>query len=194
MLCAPRWIPGWYGCRVLKLKGGMWVELDEPQVIAYKNERLPASNCKNELHRIPIDFSTDALAEKLSSFSNRTPVVVVIEGVFIYLEEEVIRQLLQILHRLFPQHKLICDLTSRQFFEEYSGAMHEKITGIGASFKFTADAPEEIFLENGYRCIERVSIIEKAVEFKSIQIPRIALETFLRPLASGYAIYVFEAC
>ena len=118
--------------------------------------------------------------------------MVVIEGVFIYLDEDVIRQLLQTLRRLFPQHKLICDLTSRQFFEEYSGAMHEKLTGMGASFKFTPDKPEELFMENGYRCIEK--IIEKAVEFKSIQIPRIALETFLRPLVSGYAIYVFEAC
>src|SRR6185295_7800939 len=114
-------------------------------------------------------------------------------GVFIYLEEEVIRQLLQTLCRLFPRHKLICDLTSRNFFEKYSRTMHEKINGMGTSFKFTADHPEEIFLKNGYRRTERVSIIERAVQFELIKIPKIILKTLLRTLANGYRIYVFEA-
>jgi methyltransferase (TIGR00027 family) len=183
-----------FDSRAFRLKGGTWVELDEPQVIAYKNERLPASNCENELHRIPIDFSTDSLEEKLSSFSSRSPVAVVIEGVFLYLEEEVIGQLLQTLRRLFPRHKLICDLMSREFFENYSRTLHEKITGMGTSFKFTVDNPEEVFLENGYSRTAKVSIVERAVAFESTKIPEIVLKTLLPTLPSGYAIYVFEAC
>lgn len=182
-----------FDSRAFRLKGGTWVELDEPQVIAYKNERLPASNCENELHRVPIDFSTDSLEEKLSSFSSRSPVVVVIEGVFLYLEEELIGQLLQTLRHLFPRHKLICDLMSREFFEKYSRTLHEKITGMGTSFKFIVDNPEEVFLENGYSLTGRVSVVESAVEFESIKIPMTVLKTLLRTLAEGYAIYVFEA-
>ena len=183
-----------FDSRGFRLKGGTWMELDEPQVVAYKNERLPASNCENELQRIPIDFSTDSLEEKLSSFSSRSPVVVVvIEGVFMYLEEEAIGQLLQILRRLFPRHKLICDLMNREFFEENGRTLHEKITGMGTSFKFTADNPEEVILENGYRRTGRVSIVEKALVFESPNIPKDILETILPTLPSGYAIYVFEA-
>ena len=183
-----------FDSRAYRLKGGTWVELDEPQVIAYKNERLPATNCENELHRIPIDFSTDSLEEKLSSFSSRSPVAVVIEGVFLYLAEEVIGQLLQMLRRLFPRHKLICDLMSREFFENYGRTLHEKITGMGVSFKFTADNPEEVFLEIGYGRTGKVSIVEKAMVFESTKIPRIVLKMLLRTLPSGYAVYVFEAC
>jgi methyltransferase (TIGR00027 family) len=183
-----------FDSRAFRLKGGTWVELDEPQVIAYKNERLPAANCENELHRIPIDFSTDSLEEKLSSFSGRSSVVVVIEGVFMYLEEEVIGQLLQTLRCLFPHHQLICDLMSRKFFEKHSGTLHEKITGMGTSFKFTIDNPEEVFLENGYSRTSRVSIVESAVGYGSIKMPRFLLKTLLRTLANGYAIYVFETC
>jgi methyltransferase (TIGR00027 family) len=183
-----------FDSRPYRLKGGTWVELDEPQVITYKNERLPASNCENELHRIPIDFSTDSLEEKLSSFSSRSPVVVVIEGVFMYLEEEAIGQLLQVLRRLFPRHKLICDLMNSEFFEEYGRTLHEKITGMGASFKFTVDNPEEVFMENGYCRTERVSIVERALLFESPNIPKDVLATVLPTLPSGYAVYVFESC
>ena len=181
-----------FDSRAFRLKGGTWVELDEPQVIEYKNERLPVANCENELHRIAIDFSVDSLEEKLSLFSNRSPLVVVIEGVFMYLEEEVIKQTLQILRRLFPQHKLIGDLMSKQFFEEYGKTLHEKLAGLGASFKFTADDPEKIFLENGYSRTEKISIVGEAVELELLKIPKIALETVLTTLRNGNAIYVFE--
>ena len=50
-----------FDSRAYRLKGGTWIELDEPQVIAYKNERLPASQAQNPLQRIAIDFSTDSL-------------------------------------------------------------------------------------------------------------------------------------
>lgn len=182
-----------FDSRAFRLKGGTWVELDEPQVITYKNERLPVSQCENELQRIAIDFSTDSLEEKLSAFSGRSPVVVVIEGVFMYLEEEAIRQPLQTLHRLFPRHRLICDLRNRKFSEKYGKTLHEKLLGMGASFKFTADNPEEIFLKNGYSRTGRISIVESAVEFGLIRIPKFLLKTILRTLADGYAIYVFEA-
>jgi methyltransferase (TIGR00027 family) len=182
-----------FDSRAFRLGGGAWVELDEPQVISYKNERLPVTDCENELQRIPVDFSIDSLEEKLSAFSSRSPVVVVIEGVFMYLDEAAIRQTLQTLRRLFPRHKLICDLMNREFFEEYSKTLHEKLTGIGASFKFTVDNPEEVFVQSGYRRAEKVSIVESAVDFGLLQIPKIILETALRGLVSGSAIYVFEA-
>ena len=182
-----------FDSRAYRLQGGTWIELDEPQVIAYKNERLPVSESKNELHRIAIDFSTDSLEEKLAPFAGKDPAVVVIEGVFMYLEQETIRQLLQTLHRLFPEHKLICDLMTRKFFAKYGRTIHEKLTGMGAIFKLTADNPEELFLQNGYRRVACFSIVEKAAEYQSRKIPKIIARTFLRTLTSGYAIYVFAS-
>lgn len=182
-----------FDSRAYRLNGGTWIELDEPQVITYKNERLPVSQSENELHRIAIDFSTDSLEEKLSWFARRTPVVIVIEGVFMYLEEETIKQLLQTLRSMFPKHKLICDLMSRRFFEKYGRTIHEKLTGMGATFKFTADNPEDVFVKSGYERTARISIVEKSMEFESRTIRRILLKTLLRTLASGYAIYVFES-
>lgn len=181
-----------FDSRAFRLNGGSWVELDEPQVIQYKNDRLPAASCQNKQQRIAIDFSTESLAEKLAYFSNQNPVVVVIEGVFIYLDEAAIRQMIDNLRRIFPHHKLIGDLMNRKFFEKYGKTLHEKITGMGASFKFTIDNPEQLFLKNGYRSTEKTSIIEKAIEFGLLKIPKIALKTIWRTLRDGNAIFVFE--
>lgn len=182
-----------FDSRAYRLKGGTWVELDEPQVIAYKNERLPASQAQNPLRRIPIDFGTELVEEKLFEFAGAGPTVVVIEGVFMYLEEETIRDLLSALHRLFPQHKLICDLMTRKFFEKYGRTIHEKLTGMGAMFKFTVDKPEELFLKNGYRRVSCFSVVEKSAEYQLRKIPRLIARTLLRTLTSGYAIYVFAS-
>lgn len=181
-----------FDTRAFRLPGGRWIELDEPHVITYKEERLPASTCDNELERISIDFSEDSLAQKLSSFSNSSPVAVVIEGVSMYLEEAAITNLLQTLRRLFPRHKLICDLMTRDFFEKNATTIHEKLTGMGAVFKFTVDNPEEVFVKNGYRELEKIPIVEKAVLFEAGEIPPEVWETLQPTLPSGYDIYVFE--
>lgn len=183
-----------FDTRAYRLKGGTWIELDEPQVIAYKNERLATSEAQNPLQRIPIDFASESLEEKLSTATDgRGPTVVVIEGVFMYLEEETIRQLLQTLHRVFPEHKLLCDLMTRKFFDKFGHSIHEKLTGMGATFKFTVSNPEELFLRNGYRRVACFSVVEKWAEYQSKKIPKIVARTFLRTLTSGYAIYVFAS-
>ncbi len=99
-----------FDSRAYRLEGGIWIELDEPQIISYKNQRLPIENCKNRLQRIAIDFETEQLEDKLQPFSSNQPVIVLLEGVLIYLPEEIIKQTLQTLHQLFPNHKLACDL------------------------------------------------------------------------------------
>lgn len=181
-----------FDTRAFRLKGGTWIELDEPQVITYKDERLPAATCQNELHRISIDFATDSLEQKLSSLSNRSPVAVVIEGVFMYLDEAAIEKLLETLHRVFPQHKLICDLMTREFFEKNARTIHEKLTGMGAVFKFTIDNPEQVFLKNGYRLIDTIPIVEKSVRFSMPRMPGIIWKVLRRTLPQGYSIFVLR--
>ena len=181
-----------FDSRAFRLKGGTWVELDEPQVITYKEERLPAATSDNELHRIPIDFANDSLEQKLASFTGRSPVTVVVEGVLMYLEEAAIDQLLQTLRRLFPQHRLICDLMTRDFFENTAGSIHEKVTSMGATFKFAVDHPEEVFIRNGYRLLETIPIIEQSVLLEAVEIPPEVWQTIQPNLPQGYSIYVWH--
>jgi hypothetical protein len=81
---------------------------------------------------------------------------------------------------------------TRDFFEKNATSIHEKLTGMGASFKFALDNPEEVFLKNGYRELDKIPIIEKAVLFEAGEIPPEIWQTIQPPLPQGYSIYVFE--
>ena len=75
-----------FDSRAFRLAGGSWLELDEPQLIDYKNERLPAAEAPNPLRRIAIDFETESLGDKLRPFAGAAQTVFIIEGVTMYLK------------------------------------------------------------------------------------------------------------
>jgi len=181
-----------FDSRAYRSSGGTWIEFDEPHLIAYKNDRLPISECRNNLQRIPINFAAESLQLKLSTFSKHKSVAVIIEGVFMYLAEPVTNDLLNTLKIVFPRHQLLCDLMSKTFFEKYGYKIHKRIQALGASFSFVADNPASIFINKGYILKDKVSTVEKAVELGLLGIPKIILRWFLRSLIEGYAIYRFE--
>lgn len=82
---------------------------------------------------------------------------------------------------------------TRDFYETNGKTVREKLADLGTSFKFTVDNPEAVFLENGYRLLEKTSNIEKAVVFEAPEIPQSVLETIAPTLPKGYDTYVFEA-
>ncbi len=181
-----------FDSRAYRMQGGIWVELDEPQVIELKNELLPESACNNSLRRIPISFLTESLEEKLKPFTSDRPVIVVIEGVLMYLNETSIEKTLFLLQKVFPKHKLICDLMSDRFFVKYAQPIHKKFEALGARFSFTISKPEQLVVRNGYRKTTVVSIARKAVEYNSLKIPKLLLNVFMTTLRTGYSVNVFE--
>ena len=74
--------------RAFRLKGGNWIEIDEVAIINYKNGKLLIEQCQNKLQRITIDFEKETMKEKLAPFSDLQNVVVIIEGVLLYLTHE----------------------------------------------------------------------------------------------------------
>jgi methyltransferase (TIGR00027 family) len=181
-----------FDSRAYRMQGGVWIELDEPAVIDLKNNRLPADECKNTLHRIAIDFQTESLEEKLSPFTTDQPVVVVIEGVFMYLSEQVITQVIHTLNRLFQSHLLICDLMDLGFFKKYAEPTSHKLEALGARFTYLVENPDQLFIDNGYQQSEKFSIASKASEYGGLKIPRLLLNWFMPKFRSGYCIYVFS--
>lgn len=182
-----------FDSRAYRLDGGRWAEFDAPELIIYKNERLPVADCPNELVRIPIDFESQALRDELVGFGTAHPVVIVIEGVLLYLDAPTILGLLRDLVGIFPNHKIICDLMTRKMFEQYARTMQEKLAGEQTALKVTEDDPAALFAKVGYRHEAKISIPEMMGTFRMPgRMPGLVLKTFFRVLYTGYTVNVFE--
>lgn len=188
-----------FDSRPYRLAGGNWVELDEAQVIHYKNEKLPVDECPNPLIRIPIDFANESLGEKLQALDSQPHTVVVIEGVFMYLEPAAIERTLAELQRVLPSHLLICDLMSKNFFNRFARRVHAKLVAAGGEFTQRPDEPEKHFLENDYRLVETMPMFKRAgqlgVLWDRARIPGfmvwLMLNYFMKDL-NGYAVHQFR--
>lgn len=187
-----------FDTRPYRHKGGTWIEIDEAQIIDYKNTCLPVAECPNPLTRISIDFSRDSLADTLEPFSHDRHTIFVIEGVLMYLEPFAITSTLQAIQQTFQQHVIYCDLMTRQFFEQFAQSVHDKLVAAGGSFTNRPDAPEEIFLQLGYHPLMNTTMFQRAAElglfWDELRLPRpvawLMLNWLKRDLG-GYAVHKF---
>lgn len=181
-----------FDSRAFRLRHGRWLELDEASVIDRKERIAPAASAPNPLTRIAIDFARDRLTDVLASHATKDPVIVIVEGVLMYLDPTKISELAVALRDTFPVHTLVCDLMQRRFFESYSRPIHEVIQSLGAQFRWTVDNPQRAIQVLGYRLRESVSIPLRAAELKRIPIPAFVIRRLLPSLRDGYCVGVFE--
>lgn len=177
--------------RPYRMKTGEWVELDEPLLLSYKERNLPAAECPVPLERIPIDFSKDSLADRLTPFATKERVSIVIEGITMYLEEQQVANMARTLVKLFPDHSLICDLVTRKFIGRYGRRFRQAIESLGAQITWAPDEPVKVFEANGYDWIGAASIAQRAAELRTIPMPPWAV-SLLPGLRDGYAVHVFK--
>lgn len=180
-----------FDSRAFRLQGGSWFELDEPQLIAYKNQRLSARESPNPLQRIPIDFTSDTLREKLQPLDVALPALVVIEGVTMYLSAESLRHTLQQLKSILPQHRVIADLMTRAFIERYGRAVNTIIAQLGARM-IPGNHPAQPFQQAGYRQLASSSIVGLALAYRKWGAVNPVLRLLLPGAYAGYTVRLFE--
>lgn len=180
-----------FDTRAYRLQGGRWFEFDEPEILTYKESRLPAASARNPLTRVPIEFARESMADKLAIVGGASNVHVVIEGVFMYLTHAERRQLLGTLSACFPKHALYCDLMRKRFFEKYARDIHVKIAGMGATFTDMVDRPEQVFADAGYASEGLASVPLRAATGKNLGVPAFLVKYFMGTLRNGYVIGAF---
>ncbi len=179
--------------RAYRLPGGNWIELDEPGIIEYKNQKLPSAQCENPLQRISIDFAQEKVRDKLMPFVGLTPVVIIVEGVLMYLTQAQRKELLTTLTQQFPNHILLCDLMNFNFFNRLGKkSIHEEFSKSGASFQDIQVNPEQLMIDFGYKLEEKKSNVITASDHGLINIPRIFVKFFMKKLMMGYSSYQFR--
>jgi O-methyltransferase involved in polyketide biosynthesis len=181
-----------FDTRAFRLEGGRWWELDDPQLIAYKEERLPARTAPNPLTRVPVSFQTDRLAAHLAPLAGDDPAVVVIEGVTMYLGDETLADVAAAVQDALPRATLVCDLMTPSFARTFSRSLRRELTRLGATFGTRRQHPRRIIERAGYAVRERHSIPGRARDAGAVRIPGLLFHTLLRGLRDGYAVYVFQ--
>jgi len=183
-----------FDSRAYRLPGGRWFEFDEPAVIAHKNARVAVEACVNQLRRFPVDFAKGELREALRQCDPNANTVVVVEGVFMYLDTSQVGELLKTIRDAFPDSTLICDLMDETFFTRYvKGKLYRQILALGGEFKLIEANPENLFLSDGYTLSdEPISLVNRARELKVLRVPPFILRTALRSLRDGYRVHIFR--
>lgn len=180
-----------FDSRAFRLQGGAWFELDEPALISYKDERLPAARAPNPLQRIAIDFEADSLREKLRPLAASVPTVFIIEGVTMYVTAESLRSTLGTLRSSVPDHQVIADLMTRRFIETYGRTVERIIAQLGAQM-IPGDQPALPFEACGYREVSSQQVVRAAFAYQSLDWLVPAVRVFFPGLFSGYSVHVFE--
>jgi len=180
--------------RAFRLAGGNWIEFDEPQLIEYKNEVLPQSECKNPLQRISIDFEREKLADKLALMETTEQIVVIIEGVIMYLSAEQKAELFNTLTGTLGRHFLLCDLMTKSFFDRLAknAPLNKKLARHGAAFQDMISDPVKLVTSYGYQLLEKQSTVDAANKFGLNSLPRFIVAGIFRRLFMGYSTYMFE--
>jgi methyltransferase (TIGR00027 family) len=182
-----------FDTRAFRIPGGHWYEIDEPQVIEFKNAQLPASPWRNPLQRISINFSEGHLEDYLPKVTGSAPVVVVMEGIFYYLNEQQIDATLSALRNAYPAHTLICDLMNRVVANKYAKEARQDIENLGSRWLFIPDDPVAVIKRYGYRTRVTVSTAKKILEFeKRSHLIYILLRLLAPALVTGFGVHVFD--
>jgi methyltransferase (TIGR00027 family) len=147
-----------------------WVEVDLPEILAYKEDLLKAEKPRCTLERVPADVSS---AEFLNSHLGRiaseaSRVLVITEGLLIYLRTQDVSALAENLKRFPTFKRWVVDITSPGLLR-----MVQKNTSrqFGADVPALQFAPEDgprFFARCGWNPVEVHSMLKTAAKLKRL--------------------------
>jgi methyltransferase (TIGR00027 family) len=141
-----------------------WIEVDLPDLLAYKTQVLSADRPRCILERVPIDLSDAALRqslfERIASRARKT--LVVSEGLLIYLDAAQVAALARDLAAHPPFERWIVDIASPGLLHMLQKRMSDLVTRAGAPFKFAPAEGPAFFEPHGWKALDVESIFDAA--------------------------------
>jgi len=145
-----------------------WLEVDLPEILAYKEEILVNETPTCTLERIRLDLADGntrrALFEELNRRARK--ILVLTEGLLIYLSADEVAALANDLASGTNFHGWILDIASPGLLRMMQKTTGKHLSEIGAPFKFAPAEGPDFFKAHGWEPTEVKGILKTATQFK----------------------------
>jgi len=155
-----------------------WIEVDLPAMVEYKRTALKEAKCFCRLERHAVDLADQearrTLFAKVGAAANK--VLVITEGLLIYLDEEQVKSLAADLHQQVAFKRWLMDIASPSLlkFLARRGTTNQKnmLQGSdGVQFKFAPEEHVEFFRPHGWKPGEYRDTAREARRLDRFEIP-----------------------
>jgi methyltransferase (TIGR00027 family) len=145
-----------------------WVEVDLPDIIAYKEEILTNENPKCQLERVSLDLSDGPARRKLFAELNgrASKIVVASEGLLIYFTPEEVASLARDLAAAPNFRSWVIDLASPGQLKLMQRSTGKQLSEAGAAFKFGPAEGANFFKPHGWEPGDVQGMLKTAAQFK----------------------------
>lgn len=150
-----------------------WIDADMPAMVAYKAEQLAGETPRCHYESVAVDLA-DAKARDavLASASSYGPVLVIAEGLLVYLEPAVVAELAAQLHQHQAMRWWLFDLASPPLLQMLSRRIGKHLQAGNTPFRFGPAEGTAFFQPHGWREVEFRSTWGEAMRLN--RTPRLA--------------------
>jgi len=147
-----------------------WIEVDLPEILAYKDELLKAEKPICMLERVPVDLSDAEIRRSLLSrlASEATKVLVITEGLLVYLRAEEVSALAEDLKRFPALQRWVLDIGSPGLLRMVQKHTHQQFGSEVPRLQFAPEDGPAFFVRYGWNAIEVQSILKTAARLKRL--------------------------
>jgi methyltransferase (TIGR00027 family) len=145
-----------------------WIEVDLPEILAYKEEILTNEKPTCALERVRLNLADSDARRTLFAALNRRAkkVLVLTEGLLIYLSEEEVAALARDLANGASFQRWIMDFGSPGLLKMMQKTAGRHLSKVGAPFKFAPAEGPAFFRRYGWEPVEVKAILQTAAKFK----------------------------
>ena len=146
----------------------LWIEVDLPEILAYKEKILEKEKPSCALERVRMNLSDRnsrrALFADLDRRANK--ILILTEGLLIYLSPEEVGALANDLSATAHFHRWIMDLASPGLLRMMQRTTGKKLSEVGAAFKFAPAEGPAFFASHGWEPEDVKGLLKTAARFK----------------------------
>lgn len=144
-----------------------WVEVDLPEMIAYKSDMLSGEIPRCRLERVALDLADETARREFFARldSSASHVFVMTEGLLAYLSEEQVANFARDLHACRHFLWWLIDLGSPKVKQMMEKRWGKQLSAAGAPIKFAPENGEEFFRPYGWEASEFRGFFQASREF-----------------------------